>query len=596
MLNFIPSTLHHPSFQHRRPLPRLALGFDTEAVEAGDALLLADATGRHVWTHSPQESLDFLSNRTYAETVNWFFGLDADVAFLLRGLPEASLVDLSNRKQVNILGHTLRYLAGLLTVDGICYWNAATFYARRKGLRAHAARFLQDNKLEGIRFPLHEVDRGRADVLAYCIKDAQLAGRLGQLVMNDLASIGVRPTSLNSCGAILKGMVSFAAPDPCGVTEEAQTYAGMAYHGGWNQVYRRGYFPKLYNYDINSAYPSVMAALPDITKGRWDYQRGEPPEVSVGFTLCAVHVARDAPLSIVQRETLRANKPPILHTPWGEWRSYLTLDEVRFVRAMPGITITPIDGWYFTPQGPQTHPFARAMALLYEARTKLPSGNKYLVKTIANALSGALAESHDGHTGVMCNPVLASLVTARTRVRVASIVAPYVDSIIAVMTDGWSMTRPMPAGALSGRMGGIKLDGEGPAIVASENCWTLDRAPEPLLIAPCRWRYKGEETVNLFHLFNDEPEAEDFTVPQRDIITVQAGIKAHRLEDIGRFREWTIPYPLNGLTRRAFPKAKAGDLLTQSFESRPLAVADCDAKFAGQSHAAILEDETTAVQ
>lgn len=62
--------------------------------------------------------------------------------------------------------------------------------------------------------------------------------------------------------------------------------AQYAYSGGHIEAFKVGHRKKtVYHYDLNSAYPTFIAELPDLSKGKWIHGTGEPP---AGFTMCKV--------------------------------------------------------------------------------------------------------------------------------------------------------------------------------------------------------------------------------------------------------------------------------------------------------------------
>jgi hypothetical protein len=63
--------------------------------------------------------------------------------------------------------------------------------------------------------------------------------------------------------------------------------ARQSYFGGWFEIFSHGIIPgRSYEYDINSAYPYIIASLPCLLHGRYDSGNGAPPDARGSLTLC----------------------------------------------------------------------------------------------------------------------------------------------------------------------------------------------------------------------------------------------------------------------------------------------------------------------
>lgn len=101
--------------------------------------------------------------------------------------------------------------------------------------------------------------------------------------------LGLHCTRWDGAGAIAASMLKKnSIKKSISVTPQNLVEAvRCAYSGGRIEIAKLGsYKGKVYDYDINSAYPSILPSLPDMSGGEWSY--GKDSNVPSGFTI--VHV------------------------------------------------------------------------------------------------------------------------------------------------------------------------------------------------------------------------------------------------------------------------------------------------------------------
>ena len=70
--------------------------------------------------------------------------------------------------------------------------------------------------------------------------------------------------------------------------------ARQSYFGGWFEIFAHGIVPGCsHEYDINSAYPYIIAQLPCLLHGRYDNGDGAPPDARGGIVLCRARLQGD---------------------------------------------------------------------------------------------------------------------------------------------------------------------------------------------------------------------------------------------------------------------------------------------------------------
>lgn len=235
---------------------------------------------------------------------------------------------------------------------------------------------------------------------------------------------------------------SFKACTPEDMEDKVRT----AYAGGRIEVCKIGvHHGRVYDYDINSAYPFVMADLPCLAHGQWSRGTGIPPG---GFTLvhCVFDFADDLPFYPL---FYRNEHMQICFPRSGEgiyWLpEYLAADEC------PG-TLEVIEWWHFKPDC-HHKPF-HWIKDYYETRKLWVSnpqmewqrGGEKIIKLGLNSLYGKTAQQLGGRDG---NPPAyhqmewAGFITSQTRARLYLAASQSPDAVIGFATDGIFTDRPL---------------------------------------------------------------------------------------------------------------------------------------------------------
>lgn len=220
-----------------------------------------------------------------------------------------------------------------------------------------------------------------------------------------------------------------------------------AYAGGRIEVCKIGrHEGPVYDYDINSAYPSVNQQMPCMLHGRWLYgETDNPPE---GFTM--VHVkfdfADDMPFYPL---FYRTDKMQISFPGQGE--GIYWYPEYQAALACAG-TVEVMEWWHWQ-QDCNHQPF-HWIGHYYETRQKWVKnpieewhkGGEKIIKLGLNSLYGKTAQQLGGTIDkppVYHQLEWAGYITAATRARLYRAAITDRDSVIGFATDGIFTTRPL---------------------------------------------------------------------------------------------------------------------------------------------------------
>jgi hypothetical protein len=237
------------------------------------------------------------------------------------------------------------------------------------------------------------------------------------------------------------------------IPPEVSSYAIASYYGGWFEIMAHGHIPGItYEYDINSAYPTVIAILPCLEHSTWEKRHRRDSLNGNELTLIYAEVWQDTPQRIGCMPC-RTHDGKILrprHVKGWYWaheiiaaRNAGCIDHVRVY-----------DAWSCL-QSCDHKPFAD-IANLYRQRQQMGKNTAVgkALKLTYNSAYGKLAQSVGEPR--YANPILASLVTAGCRTFIWNAIASHpngLNAVTMVATDGVYFTSPHPNLPISEKLG-----------------------------------------------------------------------------------------------------------------------------------------------
>jgi len=202
--------------------------------------------------------LDFLL-REQPETIRVFANLDACVANL------ASLINLSE-KEARYLLTSKKKMSHLFDCDISLQYYPEKHFLAGKGSYPNLQAYSQFSDASQYCPDLKKFGNGLTN-----FSRAKLAQEAGQEAYNIYIKLGFEPGSLTSPVSIFKKQIfrELDLPLICDIPMEAGWMAYQCCKGGWAEVFTRGHFQKVFDYDTNGAYSSIAATLPDLRQGKW---------------------------------------------------------------------------------------------------------------------------------------------------------------------------------------------------------------------------------------------------------------------------------------------------------------------------------------
>src|SRR5215469_570337 len=237
-----------------------------------------------------------------------------------------------------------------------------------------------------------------------------------------------------------------------------QDLGRMTYYGGWFEIFAHGHIPgQSWEYDINSAYPYIIAGLPCLLHGRWNHGTGSyngNGRISDGQRRIRIVRARlvgSNPFIGVALHRLpdgRISRPQ-------QTRGYFWQHELdAAIRAKLIDTIDYEEWWEYEPCN--CRPPMRGISGLYNGRLeagKNTSTGKAL-KLVYNSMYGKFAQSVGNPK--FGNSIYASLTTAGCRTIILDAIASHpmgASGVVMVATDGVYFLEKHPKLTVSEKLG-----------------------------------------------------------------------------------------------------------------------------------------------
>ncbi len=415
----------------RKPHSHSFVAYDGEGW--GDKyVLLANSEDEYISNPdglNSRECLEFLSSRFEKRVKRIFFSFSYDVNHIIKDFNDGQIELLLRGRSVDYEGFRVSYIPGkIFVVNGFRYYDVFSFFATsfinvvRKMLGPdRVTESLIEGKAGRGSFETWTIDK----IIKYNAEELELLIEIMDKLKMAFDEIGVRLTQWYGPGAVAKFWFKEHEVLPQEKhTRGSLTALNSAYYGGRFEQVSLGKIKSVYEYDIHSAYPSVMVEMPYFKSWK-RVKRGE--FVDDPYSLW--HISFDLRTS-QQHVQMYANSP--------KTQSFMPLP----VRSHDGRICFPMvgKGWYWYPEvkvmldffpdakvtfhegyraSAEGRPFAWIQDLYNYRRSLKDSGNlaQYAIKVGLNSLYGKTAQR------VGRNPYFslawAGYITAVTRAKLA---------------------------------------------------------------------------------------------------------------------------------------------------------------------------------
>ena len=319
---------------------RTFIGFDTETINNGQVVIIANSNKDYLLLPTIKEILEFLLKYESNRYIGYFYNLDYDLKSIIMTIAEHNnkLNDIKTFLEFNHLiyeNYTISYIAGkkLSIFENLelklvkykdkygiwknrdCvtytrkseYYDIAQFYLNDNGkimsLENASQKFLGYGKFEIDNIGEIDINRLKKDkfyqekLISYCIRDCHLTKRLCYIFYNEIKEyINVRkmlsPAFLSQ-KYIIKNLKDKGIKNEFS-NEYILKYEKEileSYYGGRFETFKKGIIPggKGYLADINSAYPFIMSQFEGLT-GKATVTKGDYLELDKCYPICLIEL------------------------------------------------------------------------------------------------------------------------------------------------------------------------------------------------------------------------------------------------------------------------------------------------------------------
>lgn len=232
--------------------------------------LLANSLGEYIANPdglSTSECLEFLAGRYEERVKRVFFSFGYDVNHIVKDFSDEQLELLLRGNVVKYQGYTVHYIPGkILSVNGHKYYDVFSFFAT-SFIRVVELMLGRERVTESLRkgkesrgtFEEWNLD----DIIKYNAEELDLLVEIMDRLKTAFDDIDVYLTEWYGPGAVAKYWFKTHGIKPDERHSPGSIAAlNSAYYGGRFEQPTLGYVKNVYEYDLHSAYPSVMAKMP----------------------------------------------------------------------------------------------------------------------------------------------------------------------------------------------------------------------------------------------------------------------------------------------------------------------------------------------
>jgi len=261
----------------------------------------------------------------------------------------------------------------------------------------------------------------------------------GENLLKTLQHIGLEPERLTSTASIYESCVlsklPFATiynlPESClDMMEWALNYIRE-----WRSVYKVGIFPHgiAKDYDLSSAYPSIIAGLPNMIGAEFHYSKNGQVPNNAEWGLVRANIDVKADISFLPCDDGICRK--------GKRVDLISTEEIDYCQQTGKADIEPLEAWYFTVDK-RARVFDYSMSRLYQMR----QGNglqSRIAKAAAVSVWGKFHQMKGDNPGQYCNFIYAAMVASRCRLKVMRFIDDNLlhDDLVSVTVDGCIATK-----------------------------------------------------------------------------------------------------------------------------------------------------------
>lgn len=282
-------------------------------------------------------------------------------------------------------------------------------------------------------------------IASYCREEVEYLEKFAEAVNNDAKAVNLKLSRYDGAGAAAAALLQREkVKDYLGeLPYEVEEASRHAYFGGRIELIRFGHHSgNVWKYDINSAYPSVMAGLPCLKHGHW--QRAHWPPRKDEFAIWRISWSGSSPF-LLGPLPWRDRRGNVFFPYWGE--GWYWNPEAIAACSLGHFSIKAVEGFKWVPDC--DHSPMGFVPELYAYRRQLKeqggAGEKML-KLALNSLYGKFAQTAGGERRIppYHNLAYAGYITSATRAKLYLAAQLAGTGLVALATDAVFSTRELP--------------------------------------------------------------------------------------------------------------------------------------------------------
>jgi len=585
------------------------IAFDFETLQ-GYGMLICDSDGRAKCSLNGKDIFRFLLKKAYQDSFNFYYNLKFDFQALIKFLPGWAYKVLYEKTEVTIVdylrkGYNLKisYIPGKLftlthknkarsgkSYKTVTFYDIAQFYemSLAKAGELYSSRrklgeYVNAEKI-GSSFTYWKKNFWR--ILLYCIRDCKVTQDLAERVQRTVYErLGFYPSSYSSKASVAVEYVRRECKVPVITKLPASTIntAIRSYHGGWFECMARGKFDRLYNYDINSAYPHAIRDLIDINEGEWRHTTEASKGAYYGIYEVEARVPQDEnlipplPFKPSFTETIR---------PYGVFRT--TINKMEYEAYKEYIEFKIYRGWEFFPSK-IVYPFRKVIDTLYRWKKELSKDSyEYLfVKKIMNSIYGKMYEKikvigHNGkyRAGKLFNPIYADIITSKCQIQVWKAMMQKPLDIVMCATDGVLSQSPLNV-SVSKDLGDWSFEGSDEGVVFQSGVYQVGDQYKQRGVKKGKIFLKNDsggydKYEHLLELIRKFPDLNNYEYEVKKVIQYGETVRHRKLSkrDLNIFDMVPRSGDINTDRKRFYSDSfeNGNDLLTRAIYGRPFCI------------------------
>lgn len=499
-----------------------------------------------------KEILSWLASFSISKNVlNGFWSLDFNVAALL------SKLSLSLNQLHSLLETTKLQIGDTYEITYI----AGKYFAVREGNNWNDpyAMFFNCDQYAVLALP-------EDDTEDFAFKAACEAKDIGQEVYETLRLLKIESPStlISPINAFMKqyGKKKFDFPTLTDIDEidpDIGRYYWESSCGGWFECLQKGrWLPKnehgggLWDYDVKSCYASLLANLPDIRKGKFEFVEGKMTDAPLGVYKCNINITSSFShvnyKPVVDEKTERCN-----FTPMGiQEDKCLIKQTIEDILQYKTGTVEIIDGYEWRPEGEIEFIFRPLLNRLYELKESNTGIRRDVIKRIMNALwgqtGGTIPTPEGRRFGDWAMPLYYSTVENHARSKMFRTARNNGIIPVAIQMDGMATTKPLDYLAIGNKMGEWKLVHSNKAAVSINADLCVIEGKSNSAIFGVEYPWIVDEVAK-------NPDASRYTMTRNSCVTVGKVLQNPRLlGQLGEIVPTSRSIDLNVEFKRVYPE------------------------------------------